>query len=286
MTIAAIWHLCGIGPIELFSGKIVDDYGPWSYAIQKKFKTDVPMYVTEQQRVAYALSRMKSPLFDKIAAWVAENSDTIMMLRLFDKTKHWIKVHLQATKAKQELIIIAMKNTESVSKYYHRIFKLWMRTKTSTNKKIVKFTRLLKPSISTPLLNRKFTSIRAVLDKTQNIKDAQKEITYTFPRQDNRQQQQSFLKFSCEFNSRGSVTSGGSATSGGLEGKDRKPTASKLAGWFGMWYNPDLKPKKLENDDKTMLSRQGHCWTYYDSSHCESNKCCPEFKKRLNLVTV
>ena len=82
------------------------------------------MYVTGQQYVAYALSRMKSPLFDKIAAWVAENSDTITMLGLFDKTKYWIRVHLQGTKVKQELITIAMKNTKSVSKYYHCIFKL------------------------------------------------------------------------------------------------------------------------------------------------------------------
>ena len=86
------------------------------------------MYITKQQHVVYALSKMKSLLFNKIAA--SENSDTITMLRLFEETKRWMRVHLQATKAKQELITIAMKNTESVSKYYHRIFKLWMRAKT------------------------------------------------------------------------------------------------------------------------------------------------------------
>lgn len=169
---AATWRPRGIGPIELLSGEIVDNYGPWSYTIQEKLKTDAPMYVTERQRVAYALSRIKSPLFDKIAAWVAENFDTIIMLGLFDETKHWMGVHLQATEAKQELITIAMRNTKSVSEYYHRIFKLWMRVKTSTDERIVKFTRSLKPGISTPLLGRKFTSIRAVLDKARDIEDA------------------------------------------------------------------------------------------------------------------
>ena len=48
------------------------------------------------------------------------------------------------------------------------------------------------------LLSCKFTSIRAVLDKAQDIKDAQKEIIYMFLRQDNRQQ--SFLKFFCGSN--------------------------------------------------------------------------------------
>lgn len=98
-----------------------------------------------------------------------------------------MRIHLQATEAKQELITIAMKNIELVSKYYHYIFKLWMKAKTPINKKIVKFTRSLKSSISMPLLGYKFTSIKAVLDEAWDIEDAQKEITYTFPRQNNRQ---------------------------------------------------------------------------------------------------
>ena len=171
-TMAATWRPRGIGPIELLSGKIVDDYSPWSYAIHEKLEINTPMYITKQQHVAYALLRMKSPLFNKIAAWVAENLDTITMLGLFDKTKHWIEVHLQATKAKQELIIIAIKNIESVSKYYYCIFKLWTRAKTLINKRIIKFTRSLKLSISMLLLGRKFTNIRAILDETRDIKNA------------------------------------------------------------------------------------------------------------------
>ena len=139
------------------------------------------MYITKWQRVAYTLSRIKSLFFDKIVAWVAENLDTITMLRLFNKTKHWMGVHLQGTEAKQELITIAIKNTESVSKYYHRIFKLWTRANTPINERIVKFTRLLKPSISTPLLSRKFTSISAVLDEARDIKDALKKSRTRFP---------------------------------------------------------------------------------------------------------
>ena len=95
-------------------------------------------------------------------------------------------VHLQVTKAKQKLITIAIKNTESVSKYYHYIFKLWTRAKTLIDKKIVKFTRSLKLDIFTSLLSCKFTSIRAILDEVQDIENAQKKITYTFPKQDNR----------------------------------------------------------------------------------------------------
>ena len=263
-TMAATWHPRRISPIELLFGKIVDDYSPWSYAICKKLKTDTPMYIIKQQHVAYTLSRIKSPLFDKIAAWVAENLDTITILELFDKTKHWMGVHLQDTKAKQELITIAMKNTKSVSKYYHCIFKLWRRANTFINERIVKFMRLLKPSISTPLLGRKFTSIRAVLDEAQDIKDAQKKIMYTFSRQNNRQQSSS--KFSRGSNSQGSATSRGSVTSGdstagggsatgGSSGKDRKPTATKPAGWSSTWYNLDPKPKKLENNNRITLLR-------------------------------
>ena len=249
------------------------------------------MYVIKQQHVMYALSRIKSLLFDKITAWVAENSDTITMVGLFDKTKHWMRVHLQAIEAKQELIIIAIKNIKSVNKYYHCIFKLWTRANTFIDERIIKFTRLLKPGIFTPLLGRKFTSIRAVLDKAQDIKNAWKEITYTFPRQDNRQQQQSSSKFSHGSNSCGSVTSedsaaGGGSAAGGSSGKNRKPTAIKPAGWSGTWYNLDLKPKKLKNNNKTTLSHQRCYWACRDSGHRGSDNYCPEFKKRLNLAVV
>ena len=67
-TMAVIWRPRGIGLIELLSGKIVDDYNPWPYAICEKLKTDALTYVIEQQHVAYALSKMKSLLFNKIVA--------------------------------------------------------------------------------------------------------------------------------------------------------------------------------------------------------------------------
>ena len=67
MTMTAIWHSCSIDLIELLFDKIVDNYSLWSYAIQKKLETDVSIYVTKQQCIRYALSRMKSLLFDKIA---------------------------------------------------------------------------------------------------------------------------------------------------------------------------------------------------------------------------
>lgn len=195
-------------------------------------------------------------------------------------------VHLQATEAKHELLTIAMKNTESVSKYYHRIFKLWTKAQTPTADKIVKFTRSLKPGISITLLRRKFTDIKAVLNEARAIKDAWKEITYTFPRQDNRQFSSS--PFTQGSNSCGSAAANGSSVTAnrGLEGKNRKPIATKLAGWSGAWYDPDPKPKKLENDNRIRLSCQGRCWICRGLGHCESNNCCSEFKKQLNLNTT
>ena len=47
MAMAATWRPRGIVLIELFSGEIVDSYGPWSYAIQEKLETDAPVYLTK-----------------------------------------------------------------------------------------------------------------------------------------------------------------------------------------------------------------------------------------------
>ena len=46
---------------------------------------------------------------------------------------------------------------------------------------MIKFTRSLKPGIFTPLLGRKFTNIRAVLDEARDIKDARKKLRTHFP---------------------------------------------------------------------------------------------------------
>ena len=85
-----------------------------------------------------------------------------------------------ASVAKQKLNTIVMKPTESVNKYYHRLFKLWQQASTPENQRVEKFKLTLKLSISAPLLATKHSNLRDFLESTRLIEDQKKEISNNF----------------------------------------------------------------------------------------------------------
>lgn len=58
-------------------------------------------------------------------------------------------IHFLAATAKKELNSIAMKHTESVNEFYHRIFELWEHAETPMDERIAEFTRMLRPASTT-----------------------------------------------------------------------------------------------------------------------------------------
>ena len=108
--------------------------------------------------------------------------DSLTIDALFDEIEHYMGIHLQSRDAKKELITITMKSNESVSEYYHRIFKLWQKAKTPIDERVEKFLVTLKPNISNSLMGSVFTEFRPLLDEARRIEDQRKDVVHYFSR--------------------------------------------------------------------------------------------------------
>ncbi|KAL4879836.1 hypothetical protein BJY04DRAFT_219647 [Aspergillus karnatakaensis] len=67
------------------------------------------------------------------------------------------------------------------------------------------------------------------------------------------------------------------------------PTATKPPGWVGAWFDPETAPKRLTDEDKASLVKQGRCWACRGSAHRASDSCCPKHAQRgrsLNEITM
>lgn len=53
------------------------------------------------------------------------------------------------------------------------------------------------------------------------------------------------------------------------------PTAKKPNGWVGPWYDPIANPKRMDDNEKETMIRQGRCWSCRGSGHRSADDCCP-----------
>ena len=206
-------------------------------------------------------------------------------------------IHLQSRDAKKELLTVIMKGGESVSEYYHWIFKLWQKAKTPVDERIEKFLVTLKPSISNSLMGSVFTDFRPLLDEARRIEDRRKDVAHQFPRPDK--------AAATKNSSQRSNFSGGQSSNQSSDGKsassfinqtsskkseDRPnaklmPTIVKPAGWVGTWQDPHPSPRKLKDDERESLSRQRRCWACRGSGHRGNNTIYPQYRDK-NLSTM
>lgn len=283
--VAVSWRQRGHGPSKRLAIEDLDEYDPWEHGVRKKLTTDAPIYLNDQQQFDYILSQMKGMLFRVMQKWISSKKD-LTMEEIFDKVQHLMGISQRVSDAKNELQSIKMRYNESITEYYYRIFSLWEYAQTPMDERITKFRRTMTPSISTPLLGRRYTHINNLVNDARTIQNEQKEISNNFPRQG----KESSAKSAQNANYRGSAgASGGSA---GAKSNARNPnakffpTSTKPARWSGTWFNPEPRPKKLEENERSAFARQGRCWACRGSGHRSSNECCPEFKKRVNVTKV
>ena len=114
----------GINPSEPLKGTDPNEYNTWAYAIKEKLETDEPLYPNDKRKVRYALSQMKDPIFDVMHSWVFDVGEELTLKLFFKEIENYMGIHHQKKDAKKELLTVKMNKTESVSEYYHRLFKL------------------------------------------------------------------------------------------------------------------------------------------------------------------
>jgi hypothetical protein len=65
--------------------------------------------------------------------------------------------------------------------------------------------------------------------------------------------------------------------------------ATKPEGWVGAWFDPQSSPKRLTNEERTLLRQQGRYWACRGSGHRSAHEVCPKQSsrsKQLNEITA
>ena len=173
---AANWRKRGVDPEERLGGTDPDKWKPWLYSIKV---ADAPLYNSERKRIVYALSQTSDILFEGMQYWFESNDDNATWEEFLEEAKPLTGVHRLKADAKRELLKITLQHSETVSQYYRRIFKLWQHTETPADERIEKFIRTMRPILSNPLLGRKYTDIKVLLDEARSIEEIKRDCRYT-----------------------------------------------------------------------------------------------------------
>ena len=275
VTVTANYRPRGNNPKEPLDGKNPDAYSPWAFTVEGKISTDAPLYPNEQEKMKYALSQMTNSIFDALYTWVIDAGPSLSLKAFFKEIRSYLGIAYLVKNAKKELREISMDKNETVTEYYHRLFKLWQRAKTPAEDRIETFKNTLKPSVAVPLLSRDFDSLKTLLHEARKIEQGRKELNQKFAKQDSQKSAKptsSVPSASRDFNKTTITTS---STSIAVKPKTTAPSAApavnknsnsnfgpvsvKPAEWIGQWHDETLHPPKLDDAEREKLSRESRC---------------------------
>lgn len=288
----------GINPSESLTGIEPKEYNAWVYSIREKLDTDSPKYANDRQRVRYALSQMKDPIFDAMHAWVTDVGGALTLESFFLEIENYMGLHHQAKDAKKELLTIKMENNENVSGYYHRIFKLWQNAKTPMEDRIETFLTTMKPGISSSLIGKEYTDFKELLETARRIEARRKDVAHTFPRDSklDKTSNSNSSKNQNRVNSNSAQISASVKPNLAQHDSPRDfekqsnrqfgPVNKKPNGWVGSWFDGEQFPPKLQPEDKEQLIKQGRCWSYRGSGHRGSDSICINFERRRKVNKI
>ena len=89
-------------------------------------------------------------------------------------------IYHQKKNAKKKLLTIKINKTKNVSKYYHRLFKLWQRAETSLENRIDMFIEFVSLGISNVLQAREYKNFTKLLKNARRIENYRKNVVNNF----------------------------------------------------------------------------------------------------------
>ena len=289
----------GTNPKEALDGSNSDAYRAWAFTVERKIRTDSPMYTSEELKIDYALSQMKDPIFDAIHTWVVDAGPTLSLNTFFKEIESYLGIAYLTKDAKKELKEISMNKDETVTEYYHRMFKLWQRAKIPADERIETFKDTLRPNIALSLLGRDFISLETLLHEARKIEQGRKEMNQKYAKSESQKPAKTTTSPSSSVG-RGLNKTTTATSSTSITVKPKATTtnsaisanpnskfgqvSTKPEGWVGAWYEGTLHPPKLEDGERETLSRQGRCWSCRGSGHRGRDPCC--IRQAVNLSRV
>lgn len=184
-------------------------------------------------------------------------------------------IHNQESEARKQLYEMTMRKNETVDELFHKMFNLWQQAKTSERERIDQFVTSLRPYLSNFITNMRFSTVRAAFDEIRLTEIRKKVIYNKYLRSNpkiNTSRNSQFFQNKNNNNNKlrnfaPSDNINTNTNSNAHPNEKLKPCAKKSSNWVGAWYEPEEHPKKLEQDDKWELIRQGRCWACRGSGY-------------------
>lgn len=288
------WKAQGSDPTEKLTGTDKQAYGPWAYSVKEKLDIDAPLYPTERRKVNYIIRQLKEPIFQFMVTWTETNEDGTSK-SLLQEIEHYMGIHNQAADARKTLYEMIMGENETVDELYHKMHQLWKLAKVPEAERIDQFITSLRPYLSNSITNIRFTTVREVVDEVRLTETRKKMINNKYARNNLRNNASNNASNRTNQNSQNQNNNNKPRNSTAFtENPNEKliPCAKKPTGWVGTWYEPEEHPKKLEDNEKWDLTKQGRCWRCRGSGHkagdeVNGKQLCPTRKERkVNVQRV
>ncbi len=276
-----------------------DVYSSLTYAMKKKIRTNASMYINDQIKMKYALFQMKNFVFDVIHIWIINANLFLSLNVFFKKVENYLEKIYLTKNAKKKLRKINMNKNETMTEYYHRMFKFWQRVKTFANERMKIFKKILKSSIAISLLERNFDNLETLLHEARKIEQDRKKMNQKSTKQNFAKQAKSafFFAFDRIFNKITTIIFSISnivkskivliiLTSQNSNAKFES-ISIKHERWVEIWYDETLHSNfKLNDAKQDKFSRQSWCWSCKKSKHKDKDSSCIKQLTNLNKIVV
>lgn len=212
---------------------------------------------------------MEESVFSYMISWVQANQEGTAEF-FFTEIEYYMRIHNQEEDFRKQLKDMIMRN-DTIDELFHKMFRLWELVLIPERERVKQFIGTLKPSISISLRNKPFINVREALEKARNTETMAKIINKKYPRipktNNPKNPPQNRNNKPNTNNSNTGNTNINSGFSGNHPNDKFTPCVKKPSGWTGTWYDPEKYPKKLDQDTRIELTKQGRCWGCRGSEH-------------------
>lgn len=291
----------------------VASFRPWELQLQSKFTKDFAVFLTDREKVEYAMRFISGKLLTALEGWFCDPSTTVTYDGFLNEVKTSIGFDNQRASARRALEKL-VQGSDDVTTYFNNLRFQWNLGNVPLRDRVSKFVASLRRDISVALDSVDFgDDLYQALEAARRVENAQLQRNLELSRTNATtsaplpfQQRKSFgPKFNRPQDYRGPniplkapsttptppIPSSGSPPlkeSSGRPGKFDIPSdaehkfnerfprcAQKPDGWLGPWWDPEINPKKLSEADQRLLYSQRRCWRCRGSGHRVGDACCP-----------
>lgn len=293
----------------------VASFRPWELQLQSKFLTDFAIFLTDREKVEYAMRFISGKLLTALEGWFCDPSTTEITYAAFlNEIKTSIGFNNQRASARRALEKLTQ-GSDDVTTYFNNLRFHWNLGDIPLHDRVRKFVASLRRDISIALDSVDFgDDLYRALEAARRVENAQLQRNLELSRTSIQSSSNSSFtsrKFGPKF--RGSdfksmdktfasskppvphtptltpfpdtsmpkdisakPTKFDIPSEADLKFNERFPRcAKKPEGWQGPWWDPEINPRKLSESDQRLLYSQRRCWRCRGSGHRVGDPCCP-----------